>query len=433
MDELKLVKKLRQSGARLPPRVVERKIMREIIPWMRRDEIIVITGARQTGKSVLLYQLIYDYLIKKSKNIHYFNLDIPGHLDFLNHYDNIIDLISSSKAKSYLFIDEIQRIKEPGLFLKGIYDLHLPVKIVVSGSSALELKSKVHEALTGRKIIFHIDPFTFEELSQAIYPKMRFEDVLKEDRYFENILRHFLIYGSYPAVSMAKKKETKLKLLGEIFHSYLEKDVKGYLRVEKEDTFMNLIRILSSQIGQIMNKDELSNRLDIHKNTLENYLYYLEQTFVLDFVRPFFRNKRKELLKNPKVYFRDLGLRNYAIGNFGTGEFHSDYGALFENGVYLSLKTKIGPMNRIHFWKTKAKSEIDFVVPVGLTPIACEVKSTPLKTFKAGKSLVSFINSYKPPIVYYLNQSLRGKRTIDQTEIRYLTPKEFIQMKDYGV
>ncbi len=112
-------KELEKRGAKLPARAIERALKKKILPWIERDEIIVITGARQTGKSVLLYQLIYDCLLPKTKNVHYFNLDIPGHLKFFDNPDSLIDLISSSKNRAYVFIDEVQRLKEPGLFLKG--------------------------------------------------------------------------------------------------------------------------------------------------------------------------------------------------------------------------------------------------------------------------------------------------------------------------
>ncbi len=422
-------KRLEKSGAKLPERVVQRKLKREILPWMGREEIIVLTGARQTGKSVLIYQLIYDYLIPKTKNIYYFNLDIPHHLDFISDIDHLINLITGSRGKVYLFIDEIQRLKEPGLFLKGLYDLHLPLKIVVSGSSSLEIKSKIHEALTGRKILFHLNPFDFEELSWVLFPGRNFTDVAKNTTDFQKVLYHYLTYGSYPAVAMEKNERKKLRLLEEIFQSYLDKDIKAFLNVENENAFRNLIRLLSSQIGSLINKDELSNTLGIHKNTLDNYLFFLEQTFVLDFVRPFYRNPRKELLKNPKVYFRDLGMRNYTIGSFGDFEFRPDKGSLFENFSYLCLREKLSPSVPIHFWRTKAGAEVDFVILQGLKPIPFEIKSTKLKQFNITKSLRSFLKIYQCQKAYCVNLSLSGSRRLGKTEVTFLTPAVLTKTK----
>lgn len=423
-------RELEKCGAKLPRRVVKRQIKKKILPWMEREEIIIVTGARQAGKSVLLYQLIYDFLLPKTNNIYYFNLDTPHQLDFFDNPDNLVDLIVKSKRKSYVLIDEVQRLKEPGLFLKGIYDLHLPVKLIVSGSSALEIKSKIHEALTGRKVVFHLNPFNLEELSETMFPKKSFDEVIKDNKDFKKVLNNYLTYGAYPAVALAKEEKLKLQLLKEIFQSYMEKDIKSFLKIENENAFRNLVKILSSQIGNLVNKHELSNSLGIHKNTLENYLFYLEQTFILDFIRPFYKNPRKELLKNPKIYFRDPGIRNFAIGAFGDFEFRPDRGSLFENFSYLCLNELLQHSTSIHFWRTKAGAEVDFII-LKLKPIPFETKGINLKEFKISKSLRSFLRIYKPKKAYYLNLSLKGKRTIEGAVVRFLTPADLAKLKDF--
>ena len=420
---------LERAGAKLPSRVIERQIKKKIIPWMKRDEIIVITGARQTGKSVLLYQLIYDYLLPKTNNIYYFNLDIPHQLSFFDDPDRLVDLINSVKGRAYVFIDEIQRLKEPGLFLKGIYDMHLNAKIIVSGSSALEIKSRVQEALTGRKAVFHLNTFNLEELFHALFPAKKKNDVFNDDINFRSVLDHYLTYGGYPAVTLVEDKELKLRLLEEIFYSYLEKDIKSFLKVENQNAFSNLVKILSSQIGNLVNKNELSNTLGIHKNTLDNYLFYLEQTFVVDFVRPFYKNPRKELLKSPKIYFRDIGLRNFAISNFSSFEFRPDKGRVYENFSYLSLKEKLRISEQINFWRTKAGAEVDFIIVKGLKPLPFEVKASRIKEFRISKSLRSFLRTYHPEEAHCINLSLKGNCRIENTNVYFLSPADLVKME----
>jgi len=429
MDRQKKNIELKKAGVQLPKRVVSRQIIQEILPWMERDEIIVITGARQTGKSVLLFQLMYDYLLPKTANIHYFNLDIPRQSKLLETSDHLINLAKISKGKMYIFIDEVQRLREPGIFLKGIYDLHLPLKIFVSGSSALEIKSRVHEALTGRKALFHLSPFNLNELSEALFPNKSFAQVAHDEGCFKMVLEHLLTFGGYPAVALAKGEALKVKLLNEIYTSYLEKDVKNFLKVENQMAFRNLVKILSSQIGNLVNKDEISRSLGIHKNTLDNYLFYLEQTFLMDFVRPFYRNPRKELLKSPKVYFCDLGIRNFAIGSFGEFEYRPDKGAILENSVYLSLKERSGPAMSVHFWRTKAGAEVDFVVLKGLEPIPFEVKATKMKEARISKSLRSFIQTYQPHKAYCVTLSYRGSQRVEKTEVSFLMPEDLCESK----
>ncbi len=423
-------KELERLGVKLPLRVVQRKIKEKIVPWIEREEIIIVTGARQTGKSVLLYQLINDVLLPKTDNIYYFNLDVPHQLEFFDNPDYLVDLIIKSKRKSYVLIDEVQRLKEPGLFLKGIYDLHLPAKLIVSGSSSLEIRNKIHEALTGRKVVYRLDPFNLEELSHAIFPRKSANEVIEKKEDFRRVLSHYVTYGGYPAVALAREEDLKLQLLKEIFQSYIEKDIKSFLNIENEEAFRNLVKILSSQIGNLVNKHELSNTLSIHKNTLEHYLFYLEQTFILDFVRPFHRNPRKELLKSPKVYFRDHGIRNFAIGSFGDFEFRPDKGSLFENFSYLCLSERLKYSSPINFWRTKAGAEVDFVIP-NLKPIPFEVKAVGLREFKISKSLRNFIGTYKPDKAYCLNLSLRGERAIEGTTVRFLIPEDLAKAKDF--
>ena len=228
---------------------------------------------------------------------------------------------------------------------------------------------------------------------------------------------------------MEKSKKMKWHLLKEIFQSYMEKDIKSFLKVENEKAFIHLVKVLASQVGNIVNKDELSNTLGIHKNTLDNYLFYLEQTFILDFVRPFYRNPRKELLKSPKVYFNDLGMRNFAISSFGEFDFRADKGSLFENFFYLYLKEKLNQSTQIHYWRTKAGAEVDFVVLKGLSPVPFEVKATSLNEPKISKSFRSFLQSYQPEKAYYLNLSLNEKVKFEKTILLFLRPQDLTHIE----
>lgn len=420
-------KELENNGAKLPKRSISRKIMRDILPWLEREEIIVIIGARQTGKSVLLFQLMYEHLLPKTQNLFYFNLDIPRHAQLFENPDKLIALASQTKATTYVFIDEIQRLREPGLFLKGITDLHLPLKLIVSGSSALEIKSKVHEALTGRKVVFHLTPFQLEEVAQVLFPEKSFSQVSQSEEDFSSVLNHWLCYGGYPAVVLAKEEKLKRLLLKEIFQSYVEKDIRQFLKVENIPAFRNLIKILASQIGQLVNKHELSNSLGIHKNTLEHYLFYLEQTFLIRFVFPFYKNPRKELLKTPKLYFHDLGLRNFAVDAFGELAFRPDKGVLFENMACLVFKQGSGEEAPLNYWRTKAGAEVDFVLSKN-KPIPFEVKAKHLKQPTLDKSLLSFIDSYHPDKAFYLNLSFKEKRLVEKTTVEFITPQDLVKM-----
>ena len=158
-------------------KLIKREIFGEIAAHLKLEEITVITGARQTGKTTLFLQL-KDYLIArkvKESQIRFFNLDLINDLFAVNNQGDFIKFLKEELKRErflYCFIDEIQRIENAGKFLKGIYDLKLPVKFVVSGSSSLEMKAKISEPLTGRKRIFHLWPFSFPEYILWVEPSL---------------------------------------------------------------------------------------------------------------------------------------------------------------------------------------------------------------------------------------------------------------------
>ncbi len=426
----------------LPAVNVSRKILPEIIKWMSEKEIIVLLGARQVGKTTIIFQLINHILmqntslLKDKDEIHYFNLDFPEDRKISND-DYIIKLAAKSKGKKIIFIDEIQRLENSGLFLKYLYDLNLPIKLIVSGSSALELKSKVSEALTGRKIIFHIAPFSITEIIDSI-AGMKDHNISgssfldkgrksEQEALFKKAYEIYTQYGSYPSVVISSDDEKRYLRLKEIFTSYMEKDVKNFLEIKNENAFARLVTLLSASSGNLINMNEISNTLSIHQVTLDNYFYYLEQTFVIDRVRPYFKNTRKEIVKSPKVYFNDIGIRNFAVNNFNHLSIREDKGFVFENFVYLILKQKLEDSYKVNFWRTKTGAEVDFILLKGLKPIPIEAKAKYFKKPAITRSMRSFINTYKPDSAFVINLNLTDEMKINGCVIKFFSTKSFVE------
>ena len=412
----------------LPENNVQREVLSEIIPWLSEREVIVLLGARQTGKTTLMFQIIKKLLLKKAKDeIYYFNLDFPDDKKFLKTPEKIVNLALKNKLKKIIFIDEVQRIKDAGIYLKYLYDLSIPIKIIVSGSGSLELKSKVSEPLTGRKISFSISPFNTKEIKIALpqlYNSIKFKE--NQSLLFKKAFKYLTTYGGYPSVVLTKDASKRIARLNEIYTSYLEKDIKKFLEIKNEQAFINLVTVLSSSIGNILNKSEISNTLSIHLNTLENYIYYLEQTFVINIIRPFFRNTRKEIVKSPKVYFNDIGIRNFAIKNFNNLNLRADKGFVFENFIYLILKDSIGSAHKINFWRTKAGAEVDFVIQNGLKITPIEVKTKYLKKPIVSQAMRSFINTYKPNEAFIVNFDFDDKISIGKCQVNFLSVEKFV-------
>lgn len=393
-----------------------------------KKEISFIIGPRQAGKTTLMF-ILKDFLEKKGEKSLFLNLDIEADKQFFVSQTNLIRKIRLEIGENpgFVFIDEIQRKEDAGIFLKGIYDMNLPYKFIVSGSGSVELKEKIHESLVGRKRIFELSTLTFEEFVN-FKTNYKYEDKLLDffsidKEKTRDFLDEYLNFGGYPKVVLEEKLEEKRKIINEIYQSYLEKDIVYLLKIRKTEGFSNLVRLMASQIGSLVNFSEISLTLGISQKTLKDYLWYLEKTFILERITPYFRNVRKEITKSPTIYFYDLGLRNYAFGTFGSIRDSKDAGFLFQNLIFHLLKEKTKDTSaKIHFWRTKDGAEVDFVIDLGREVIPVEVKSKDLKKPEITKSLRSFIEKYKPKKALVVNLSLEKEIKVKNTRLCFILP-----------
>lgn len=382
--------------------IIKRKIFFLIKEHLQEKDITLITGPRQVGKTTMMKQL-EDELKKKGEKTLFLDLDREQDRPFFNSQERLIQRIvyEIGKEKGYVFIDEIQRKENAGVFLKGIYDMNLPYKFIVSGSGSLELKEKIHESLAGRKRIFELSTLNFDEFldfkTEYKYTS-QFFDLYKEKtlQYFEE----YLNFGGYPRVVLESETSRKQAAVDEIYRSYLERDISILLNIQKTESLTQLVRILAAQAGNLVNITELSNTLGIAVPTVKEYLWYLEKTFILQRVTPFFKNIRKEITKASIYYFVDLGLKNYSLSQFGTATLVTPpQGFLFQNFVFNCLRDELRSKfssATVHFWRTQDKAEVDFVINTGLEVIPIEAKYSNLKTPQTSRSFKSFISKYKP-------------------------------------
>ncbi len=356
-----------RSGSTDAFKLKERTILKLILDQLESRKISGIIGSRQVGKSSLLY-LIIAHLIRQKEvdvnNIYYFNLDDLKLHELFYDIPRFIDFLQPGDIRTYVLIDVIQRLENPGLFLKEIYDLNLNLKIIYSGSSQLEIKSKLKEYLVGRARQFEIQRLSFSEYSEFSRPITR-----------DQVLAEMLIYGSYPDVSLERNITEKQLTIKDIYQSYIEKDLVEFLKIGNIDAFNRLLILLANQIGGLLNIDSLSKSLKTSRNEVEKYIFILENTFIIKRIFPFHKNYKKEITKTPKIYFRDLGLRNFVINNFNDLSLRNDVGDLFENFCLMEL-LNIDPysLNKINYWRTTNQTEIDFFVTRGDSINAIEVK-----------------------------------------------------------
>lgn len=333
--------------------------------YLESEEILVIYGPRQVGKTTLFYMAMRHLIEEKEinpQNIFYFKADDPLiQTDFFGHFSELLSFIREGKTlgKAFIFIDEAQKVPEIGVFLKNLADLRDPnIKIIVTGSSSLELRQKIHESLTGRKKVLQLYPFSFKEFLFKVKGASDWKAAWEETSDFYQ----FMTFGGYPHVALAKTAEEKKSRLNEIYTSYIQKDITDFLRIDNPDKFNRLVRILADQVGNLLNIQELSGTLGLNRLTVEKYLHILEETFVIKRVTPFFKNPRTELSKMPKIYFLDTGLRNYIAGNLALfPEERGDVGKIAENHVFTEYQKALKDLEKLHFWRTQTGTEIDFI------------------------------------------------------------------------
>ena len=416
--------------------MIKRKLYKELKKHLSKKEISLIIGPRQAGKTTLML-LLKEYLIKNSEATLFFNLDIGNDKLYFQSQNKLLKKIKLElgNKKGFVFIDEIQRRENAGLFLKGLYDMDLPYKFIVSGSGSLELKEKIHESLAGRKRVFGLNTVSFEEFVNY-KTNEKYEDKLND--YFEiepentiALLEEYLSFGGYPDVVLEDKISEKRKYIKEIFSSYIEKDISFLLNVQRVEAYEMLIKILAGQIGQLVNHSELSNTIGISTATLKNYLWYSEKTFITRRITPFFTNLRKEITKSPVYYFFDTGLRNFIINMFNAESInYENFGFVFENFVLSLLLEKTKDTSiKVNYWRTKDKSEVDFVINTGSRLIPFEVKYKDYKKISIGRSLHNFIAKYDPEEAFIITPKSKSDIKVKNTFVRIIPFWELYNIK----
>jgi predicted AAA+ superfamily ATPase len=394
-----------RSGQAVKPPAIRRTCLDDLDRWLKDNEVVVIYGPRRVGKSTLLLSIVAELLKSPGispQDLFFFDLDTLDCSDVLATPAALIDFIGMPQRRTFVLIDEVQRLENPGLFLKGVRDLGLPLKLIVSGSSSLEIRSKVRETLSGRKRILRLGGLDWAEYQAATGPRSSWQE--------------YLTYGSYPAVALEAEIPEKRRLLLEYYESYLDRDADSFLRLNRLDVFRQFIRLLAFQSGSLVNLNELAGTLGAARDTLARYLFHLEETFVVRRLLPFATNPRKEITKMPKVFFADCGLRNLVSAGFPDWEARPDSGALLETAVEHWLRRR-HPLAEVRFWRTESQAEVDFVVLDGGRMEAFEVKAQHLRRPALSRSLRSFAAAYAPAQLTVVNLSLEAETTIDRTPV----------------
>lgn len=356
--------------------MIERELYNVIKSKFFNGKAIIITGARQVGKTTLLKQLVKETRLPSV----FLNCDEIEPRNALEDasVERLKSIIGNNKI---IFIDEAQRVKSIGITLKLIVDNFTAVQLLVTGSSSLELATGLKEPLTGRKFEYNLFPFSLAELTKHT-------NLITE----EQALEKRLIYGSYPDALNYPGEEKELLL--NLASSYLFKDILSLTNIRKPLQLEKLVQALALQVGSEVSYQELGQIIDADKQTVEKYIDLLEQCFVVFKLTAYSKNLRNEIKKSKKIYFYDNGIRNAIIQNFSALALRQDAGALFENYIiaeHLKKNNNERRFAKYYFWRSFQQQEIDLIEEVDGNLNAIEIKWNDTKKVKFP---VTFTDAY---------------------------------------
>jgi uncharacterized protein len=326
---------------------VSRTIISQLEDQLFKGKVLILYGARRTGKTTMVKHLLGKYSEKSA----YINCELQEYKDTLSTTNSGL-LAEFIGNRELIIFDEAQHIANIGLVLKVLVDTFPQVQFIATGSSSFELSGKVSEPLTGRSRQFLLLPFSLEEIGQSLHP-------IQIKANLPNLLR----FGLYPQV-FNSIGDDKIEELAEISSNYLYKDLFQFEQIKKPDLLFKLLAAIALQTGSESSFNELAQITGTNVHTVKRYLELLEKSFVIFRLNSFSRNLRKELAKSQKIYFYDVGIRNAVIRNFNEMNLRTDVGGLWEN-FCITERIKFNQNHRrfvnTYFWRTYDQKEIDYI------------------------------------------------------------------------
>lgn len=316
---------------------------------MTKFPIVSVSGPRQSGKTTFSQLFAPDY--------QYVNLELPTEKilaeedprQFLEIYQNKV------------ILDEVQNVPHLFSYLQVLTDERKrDGEYVLTGSQNFLLMEKITQSLAGRVALLTMLPLSYAELPE------------------KPGVENFIFTGGYPRIVHGGASPEDF--FGGYIQTYLERDVRQLIEIQKLSLFRNFLFLLAGRAGQVFNASSLANDAGVSSQTIEAWTSVLEASYVVFRLPPYFKNFNKRLTKAPKLYFYDTGLLCFLLGIRQPDEyqFHFAKGALFENFVILEIMKKFyneGRRPQLYYWRDSNQNEVDLLVQDGLKLKAVEIKS----------------------------------------------------------
>ena len=373
----------------------KRFLFNDIVKEIESKQIISLIGLRRTGKTTILKQVI-DHLIKSKKVkreyilFYSFDEEQPKIEEIVTEYETKLGKeLLDIKDKIYIFLDEIQKLKNWQNQVKYYYDNYQNIKFFVSGSSSLFIKKHTQESLAGRIYEFVLNPLSFEEFlifknkKQMLKKKNLFEDTLKKE---------FLSYQKRQFIEIANKSEERVaKYIKTMIEKIVYQDIPKIFPIENEELLMRILKIIASNPGMLSDYGSLSKELGISRVTLSNYFFYLNESFLIKKLYNFSRNMLTSEKKMKKFY-----LTTTSFFPFLNNEI--DESKLIENLIVAFVDAKF-------FWRTPQKYEVDVILKEKSKIIPIEVKYKEYISKKDIKNLLRFCEKFNVEEAVMITQS----------------------------
>ena len=375
--------------------------------------VVLVVGPRQAGKSTLIWKT----LAEAAEPVLFLNCEEPSIRGWLSSPAAFLaDLTELAVPARTLFFEEVQRLPEAGLFLKGLVDRRTGLRLYATGSSSFDLEAATRESLAGRAQRHLLLPLSLAEAGAPLPDG----PLVREDA-FSRLLERMLVFGGYPTIMTADDPRQELATLVE---AVVVRDASDRFRIRHPAALRKLLELAASQVGNLVNLSEWATLTNISNDTVAEYCRLLEETHLIRLVRPFVGGKRAELTSARKVYFLDNGIRNQLFGGFQPTTERSDRGALLENLAFAELAKTVNPLlDGLSAWRSKAGAEMDFVVEHQGRLLACEIKAGDSRA-SLSRSARSFLDAYKPEQLLVVNRRPYPEMAVGASRVRFLQIEE---------
>lgn len=386
--------------------------------WRLRS-IIWLVGVRRIGKTTLVKSLSEDHENAKNGIVHqsllYYDCELKRNRDLI---ESDVEKFWEKKENQIVILDEIHRLENPSEVLKIAADHYPKVKVIATGSSTLAASKKFKDTLSGRKIVIELRPLIEADLHAFT------NNNLKKSTKINTLLEKRFLYGGMPENYLSD--ELPEYAFEEWIDSYWSKDIQELYELRSKFAFQKFMELLFIQSGGIFEASKFATDCKVSSPTISNFLHVLEETFVIDVLRPYHKRKNSEIVSAPKVYAFDTGLACYLKG--WSSLRNEDLGILWEHFVLNEFKAHLQNNADILYWRNKKKQEVDFIIKKkrSQTVIAIETKWQ-AKNFNPD-NLQAFRELHPEGENFLIANDIQESYTKNYTDlkVKFISLKEFI-------